>query len=372
MTSTLAPGFADWALVYVPDASGRIVARALRHVEPAKQQLGEVLDREFPYYVGDASTAGTVIATRRPILVSATGEEYFERTARSERHASILRALEIRSLVQVPVDLGGGVVGSIAAVRSENPAPYDERDLAFLERFANRAGLAFQSADAHERQRTIASTLQRALLPGALPTVAGLRFSASYRPAAQEHLVGGDWYDAFAVESGRVIVSIGDVVGHGLDAATVMASLRQAIRGLAIEDRDPGVILAALNRVLMNERPGALATACIASIDPQTLAGCVASAGHYGAIRVAGDLAVDVLGADGLILGVDGDARYETRSFQLDPDDLLAFYTDGYVEVERDIEQGERLLVEALRAQAQFGRSRRSGAPGRVRVRRTA
>ncbi len=349
VTSTLAPGFADWAIVYAAEPSGRIVAHALRHAEPAKQQLGEVLDREFPYHVGDESTAGTVIATRRSILVAVTRDDYFERTARSERHASILRALDIRSLVHVPVDLGDGAAGSIAVVRSENPAPFDERDLAFLERFTSRAQLAFQSAGAHERQRTIASTLQRALLPGALPTVPGLRFSASYRPAAQEHLVGGDWYDAFALDSGRVTVSIGDVVGHGLDAATVMASLRQAIRGLAIEDRDPGVILAALNRVLMNERPGALATACIASIDPQTLSGCVASAGHYGAIRVSSDLAVDVLGAQGLILGVDGNAQYETRIFQLDPDDLLAFYTDGYVEAERDLEQGERKLVDALR-----------------------
>jgi CheY-like chemotaxis protein/anti-sigma regulatory factor (Ser/Thr protein kinase) len=348
VTSTLAPGFADWALVYVPDASGQIVAHAVRHAEEAKQHLAKMLDDEFPYFVGDGSLIGTVLETRRPALLPVITPEDVAASARSERHAAIVSAMGLRSALVVPLDLGKGSTGGIAVVRGESATPFDDGDRAFLERLAHRTALAYQASSAHERQRTIASTLQRALLPGALPAVRGLRFAASYRPAAQEHLVGGDWYDAFRLDSGRVIVSIGDVVGHGLEAATVMSSLRQAIRGLAIEDRDPGVILAALNRVLIGERPGALATACIASIDPQTLAGCLASAGHHGAIRIALDGSTDVLGADGLILGADDDARYESRLFTLEPGDLLAFYTDGYVELERDLETGERRLVEAL------------------------
>jgi signal transduction histidine kinase/DNA-binding response OmpR family regulator/anti-sigma regulatory factor (Ser/Thr protein kinase) len=349
LTSTLTPEFADWSLVFVPDENGRIHGTAIRHREPAKQQLAEILDREFPYAVGDGSSAGRVLQTSESLLFPAVGEAEIAKSARNERHAAILRALELRSAVVVPVNAGGVTVAALSVVRSENPAPYDDGDLAFLERLASRAALAYQSAGAHERQRTIASTLQRALLPGALPSVPGLRFTASYRPAAQEHLVGGDWYDAFVTEGGRVIVSIGDVVGHGLEAATVMSSLRQSIRGLVLEERDPGAILTALNRVVIAERPGALATACIASIDPQTLEGCVASAGHYGAIRVPVDGETGVVGADGLILGVDGDARYETREFALDPGDLLAFYTDGYVELDRDIAAGERRLMDALR-----------------------
>ena len=350
VVQTLTPGFAEWSSVSVVDADGTIVPAALRHAQPAKTELGHLINREYPERIGNGSVAAAVFETGQPVLLPEITPEQIRDGARDARHAAIMLALELRSAMVVPVLVDATPVASISVVRAEGATLFTQEDLYFLERLAARTALAYENARAQERERTIATTLQRALLPSALPTIAGLRFSASYSPASQETLVGGDWYDAFAGTGDRVVISIGDVVGHGFDAATVMATLRQSVRSLALRERDPGEMLAHLNRVLLAEGSGRMATAFIAVVEPQTLAVRVASAGHSCAVRISADGDASTLAAEGLLLGVDDEARYESRDYQIQPGDLVALYTDGFIEEERDLERGEARFIKALAA----------------------
>ncbi len=349
ITSVLTPAYADWCSVTVPREDGRLASLSLLHAEPAKAELGTMLEQEYPQHLGDGSLLAGVFAGNEPLLLEDVTDELLRAAARDLRHYTILATLSLRSAIVVPVVLGGTAVAAITAVRAEASARFTQHDRDFMLRLAARAALAFESARVYERERTIASTLQRALLPGTLPSVPGLRFSASYTPAAQESLIGGDWYDAFATGDGFVILSIGDVVGHGIEAATVMAALRQAVRGFAVENSDPAAILTRLNHLLLVDQPGRLATALVARLDPRTLDLTVASAGHYGPLRLSADHAAhEILPVDGMILGVD-ETQFAARRYALQPGDLLALFTDGYVENERDTDFGETRLAAALR-----------------------
>jgi serine phosphatase RsbU (regulator of sigma subunit)/anti-sigma regulatory factor (Ser/Thr protein kinase) len=332
----------------MPSENGLLQALALRHEQPAKRDLAALFVKQFPHRIGDGSIMSEALTRGESVLSTNISQEYISN--RDARYAAILRALEVHSEIAVPVLVDGAPVCAILVVRSENRQPFNEQDRRFLETFAARTALAYANAKAQERERTIAATLQRALLPGALPAVGGVRFSASYSPAAQENLVGGDWYDAFAIDGRRVIVSIGDVVGHGLQAATIMASLRQAVRGFALENRDPAAILSSLNRFTMAENPGSLATAYVATIDAQTLEMRVASAGHHPALLLGTEGAIKRVTAHGLILGVDENAAYESTTSKLEAGELLALFTDGFVENERDFARGEQRFIEVLAA----------------------
>ena len=343
-TSVLVPEFSDWAFAYeLRNGEPHLVS--LQHSEPAKVELGYLLDRQFPLHIGDGSAASRALAGGTVVAENLDGA-FFD--SFGEKQGAVMRALDLHSLLFVPVRVNGETVAAFGALRSQNSGPFDAHDLRFLQTFAARAALAYENTRSQERERTIAATLQRALLPAALPSLPGLRFSATYAPAAQESLVGGDWYDAFAVHGRHVVVTIGDVVGHGLAAATVMASLRQAVRGFAMGTRDPGSMLTSLNRLLIADNPGRLATAFVAVVDVQTLEVVVASAGHHSAKAIRADGTHGDLSANGLILGVDDSARYAARRYELEPEDFVALFTDGYVENERDWNSGEARLMRAL------------------------
>ena len=125
----------------------------------------------------------------------------------------------------------------------------------------------------------MAETLQRSLLPGSIPSLEGWQLSAYYEPATGRH-VGGDWYDAFALRDGRLIVLIGDVAGHGITAAGTMAQLRNALRAQLFAGATPAQALAELNAFSMHMVSRAFATVIVASVDPVSGNVEAASAGH--------------------------------------------------------------------------------------------
>ena len=346
--NVLVPGFADWAVLYEPQSDGVLRALAVRHHSAAKAELGTLVEQRYPYRIGDGSPPASAFASGEALFVPVVTPELYSRAARDREHEAVLGALNLHSMMYLPVKIGTAVAAVLAVVRSENPNPFDERDLVFAQRFAARTALALESVKEYERDRTVALTLQRALLPGALPEVEGLRFSASYTPAAQESLIGGDWYDSFLLPDGRVCLSIGDVVGHGLDAATIMAMLRQALRALAQQTSGPADVLRQLNRLLVGQELGRLATAVVAYFDPVTLQIVVANAGHPYPIVVHEDDSVDTLEAGGMMLGVIQDAEFFETRIRLQPKESFVLHTDGYIENERDAEAGEAKLLRAL------------------------
>ncbi len=201
-----------------------------------------------------------------------------------------------------------------------------------------------------DREHRASRAFQEAALPQDLPTIPGLALSAVYEPAGAEALVGGDWFDAFRLPDGRVVLSVGDVIGSGLPAAVTMAGVRQAIRGAAHVYPDPTTILDAADHALRSEQPDRIVTAFVGVLDPLTLSMDFASAGHPSPLVRRPDGTIDELSAVQLPLGLrDNHAEHDgNATVVLGAGSLIIFYTDGLTEATRDPIEGERRLREAL------------------------
>jgi PAS domain S-box-containing protein len=261
--------------------------------------------------------------------------------------------LDICSLIFVPIrsPRDGRIYGSLSlGLYSGDPrGHYVEDDVRFAEEIGARAGLAFDNAYAYERTRRVAVEMQAASLPSSLPQSSDVRIHAEYRPATDEATIGGDWYDAFRLPDGRIAMTIGDVVGHGLQAATWMTRMRQAMQAAAMLDPDPCVMLGVANRTLVMQEREVYATAMAAIYDASARTLHVASAGHPGPVVARGGGGVEDVRCRGCLLGIENAGQYDVAVVEIEPGDLVVFYTDGLVELERDIEVGQARLRDALR-----------------------
>jgi serine phosphatase RsbU (regulator of sigma subunit)/anti-sigma regulatory factor (Ser/Thr protein kinase) len=257
------------------------------------------------------------------------------------------------SWMMVPLYSGHAVYGAI--VCCSNTRHYDRGDLELLEEIGRRASLAIEHAESFARDRRLIQTLQSATLPTQLASVDGASLSAIYRPAAVDVQVGGDWYDAFDLDDQRVLLTVGDVTGHGLEASIVMGKLRHAINVVAMYERNPTRILDAAERILLRRNPAAIATAFVAIFDSRSRTISYANAGHPYPLLRRRDGTIKELEADGLPLGlrtIGPTAQSVTEP--LHDAALLAFYTDGLTEATRDPIAGEKLLHEAIGRDAVF------------------
>ena len=196
-----------------------------------------------------------------------------------------------------------------------------------------------------ESEKQMAYKRQGAFLQQRLPVASNLGFSATYLPATRGTLVGGDWYDAFELSRGRIMFSIGDVAGHGIEAAVTMSRARQAIIAAALQDSEPGSILARANTALLLQDTK-FATAICGYIDTATLEVTYATAGHPPGIMIDKDGSAQLLEYDGLPLGVAPNAVYPTFRLDAQRDSLLVLYTDGALEYDRDLLEGERRMLQ--------------------------
>jgi serine phosphatase RsbU (regulator of sigma subunit) len=195
--------------------------------------------------------------------------------------------------------------------------------------------VAAQNRDLYREQRGIAQTLQHALLPERLPELRGLELSALYVPASADVVVGGDWYDVVALGEQRAVLIVGDVAGHGLQAATTMALLRHAALAYAAQDARPASVLGKL-ALFAGARGirGHFATVLCALIDRDAKRLTVASAGHLAPLLLEGDsgafVALDIDAAIGIARN--GASRYRETTLPLPPSGTLLAFTDGLVE----------------------------------------
>ncbi|MFE7776320.1 SpoIIE family protein phosphatase [Streptomyces sp. NPDC057445] len=217
---------------------------------------------------------------------------------------------------------------------------------------ATRDQLAHTEQESAERNR-LALQLQHAIMPPAPGTVdaPGLQVAVRYRPAESESLVGGDWYDAVVLPSKRILLCVGDVAGHGIEAATGMVVLRNAMRGLAVTGAGPGQLLSWLNLVAHHLTQQVTATAVCGLYDPETRILRWARAGHLPPVLVRGSEARALPLLGGLLLGALAEAQFQEDEVRLEPDDTLLMYTDGLVE-RRDTAVHESLTQLLATAQA--------------------
>jgi PAS domain S-box-containing protein len=199
----------------------------------------------------------------------------------------------------------------------------------------------------HE-ERVLAEQLQRLVMPEVVPAIAGVELALSYAPATANVGVGGDWYDALALPGGDVLLVIGDVAGRGIDAATAMAQLRNAVRAYALDGHGPAEILARVARYSDHLELTDLATVGIGRLDPRTGTLTYASAGHLPPLVVRPDGEPELLwDVRGPVIGVDGE-RPEIQA-TLAPGSTLVLYTDGLVE---ERERSLDVTLEELRRAA--------------------
>jgi serine/threonine-protein kinase RsbW len=218
-----------------------------------------------------------------------------------------------------------------------------------LRQVASRAAVALDNALLYERERAVSHTLQLGLLGGGPARADGTVVAAAYRPGAEALEVGGDWYDAFRLPSGRLALVVGDVVGHGLGAAVAMGQLRGAVRALA-QVRGPAGVLEQLDVFVQTLPAGEMATIAFVELDLADGGVRYACAGHPPPLVVSTDGATRYLweGRSSPLGSVLGRSRREAID-RLDAGETLMLYTDGLVE-RRTVgldEQLERLAAVA-------------------------
>jgi PAS domain S-box-containing protein len=195
-----------------------------------------------------------------------------------------------------------------------------------------------------EREHRISETLQRALLPQRLPEVPGITFASRYQPAEEGSSAGGDWYDVIELPEGSVAMVIGDVAGHGVDAASVMGQVRTAVRAFGIEGHRPSAVVGLVHDLLRSVYGGdQMVTMLYVVVDPVTLDARVVNAGHPAPVILGPETGVRFLESSvDLPLGLSWELPYGESVTQLRSGDTLVLYTDGLVD-RRDVSIDEGL-----------------------------
>jgi len=338
------PALADLCLVDLRGDDGVVRRVVAVHADPARARLMEVLRRYAPDPAREAG-AGRVLRTRQPEVVQPVEEAWLARVAQDAVHLQVLRELGVAAQMTVPLLARDAVLGTILFAACDPRRRFDADDLALAEELGRRVALAIENARLYARERHIAETLQRSLLPDRLPEIPGLRVAARYLPAGPEAEIGGDWYDVLALPTGEVALVMGDVAGRGVRAAATMGQLRNAVRAYALEGHPPALIVERLNALLHADE---MATCLYVTLDLASGRVRFVNAGHVPPLVVAPEGRVTALEGGALPLGILSHARYPEGEATLAPGALLLLFTDGLVEARgRSLDDGLAALRRA-------------------------
>jgi GAF domain-containing protein len=327
------------------------------------QMLAELVNAIVEEFADRAVVAVLTQNHLQPIASAGTGLEKNGRLFHESDERMFIRAIKEQrpilanviysdAWMMSPLFIAGRAYGAVLCYSSARR--YDNEDLKTLQELCQRTSLALEYANSFARERRLAQTLQRASLPPNLAEVPGAIRSVVYRPASEEEQVGGDWYDLFSLGDDRVLVTIGDVTGHGLQAWSIMSKVRHTINVIAKYEEDPVRILDAVEPVVHQRYPDAIATAFVAIVDARRRTITYANAGHPAPMLRREGALIGQLCADGLPIGLrsldPGHPKFFTTG--LDDVELIVFYTDGLTESTRNIVDGERWLAHALKSDA--------------------
>jgi PAS domain S-box-containing protein len=274
------------------------------------------------------------IATRRPVLIPSPEElrrQFEPDLAEGAGSDAIEDTGDERSWVGLPLLAAGAPLGALR-FSFNRPRRITEEERVFLEALAGQCALAVERAEMYEREHNAAVTLQRSLLPDKLPDVPGLALDARYLPVTRNMEIGGDWYDVFRLPDRRLAVTVGDVMGKGLQAAAGMGRVRNALRALALTDPRPAAVLSGLDRLFSaTELEEQVTTVSYLVIDPETGEGQAGNAGHLPTLLLTpGALPMLDQAEAGTPLGWPSPRKQ--HAFRLPPGSTAVFYSDGLVE----------------------------------------
>ncbi|MFF7312433.1 SpoIIE family protein phosphatase [Streptomyces sp. NPDC008137] len=378
------PGVADFVTVDLLEA-------VLRGAEPAPGPLADTdpvalrragqrsAQDDLPQGALKVGDVATYLAGSPPVRCLTTGRSW--RTERLDpvtrewatdlpdgRRTVTFLELDLYSVMTVPIRSRGTTLGVTTFFRRHRREPFDEEDLHLAEDLVARAAVCLDNARRYTRERNAALVLQRSLLPHRLPEQDAVEVAACYRPADELTGLGGDWYDLIPLSGGRVALVVGEVPGHGIDAAAAMGQLRTAVRTLAALDLPPEEVLAHLDDLVARSareegvepgtagadgaRPSSVGSGCLYVVYDPVDGGCtMAAAGHPAPAVVAPDRTVTFVDLpQGPPLGVGG-PPFEAVELSLAEDSTLALHTDGLLargETTWAVDAGRERLRRAL------------------------
>ncbi|MFI8218965.1 SpoIIE family protein phosphatase [Streptomyces sp. NPDC085932] len=353
------PGLADFASVDLLETvlrGGELTPGPLPDTaEPvALRRAGHrAADEDLPAVVVPVGDVATYPAGSPPVRCLTSGRSWrAERLDPSSRdwttdapggRRATFRELGLHSVLTVPIRSRGTTLGLTSFYRRTHREPFDAEDLRLAEDLVARAAVCLDNAHRYTRERDAALVLQRSLLPHRLPEQDAVEVAACYRPADELTGLGGDWYDLIPLSGGRVALVVGEVPGHGIDAAAAMGQLRTAVRTLAALDLPPEEVLAHLDDLVARSareeaEPGAagadggrsVGAGCLYAVYDPVDGGC--------AMAAAGQPAPAVVRPDGSVTFVDlpqgpalgvGGPPFEAVELTLAEGSTLALHTDG-------------------------------------------
>ncbi|MFD5862330.1 PP2C family protein-serine/threonine phosphatase [Streptomyces chartreusis] len=334
------PRLADWAVIDLITESGDVSRHLVVRADAEGLTVREDLQGPMPP-VSDASLMPLSRALRG-VASNLAGPQTYEGEPDSGiavEQRKLFQVTGIKTAVIAPVRGPWEVLGALTLGRSDESEAFTMHDLALLEDIARRIGLALENARHYQRQRQVAETMQRYLLPQ-LPHLPGVGMTARYLSAPDASYVGGDWYDAFHLPGGDTALVIGDVVGHDLEAAAGMAQLRNMIRAFTwSQDQPTHGIVQHLNEAMTQITDVRMATMILARLAVDAAGAWQlrwSSAGHPPPLLVGRDGLTRYLSeANGLLLGMASSHPRSEACITLPAASTLVFYTDGLIESRR-------------------------------------
>jgi len=231
----------------------------------------------------------------------------------------------------VPIATPAEVLASLTILSVRPGSPVTQETVEQATAIAGQAALAIDNARLYQQQKEFLDTMQRSLLPRSVPELQGLELGDAYESSARVD-VGGDVYDFMELGDGRLAVALGDVTGHGIEAAADMAMAKFVFRSLAREHPEPGDFLGSANDVVVGEiAPGKFITMVYLVIDSGGEV-AAAGAGHPPPRIIAADGTVTGLEAGGLVLGIEPGQEYEEVRARVESGGAVVLYTDGVLE----------------------------------------
>ena len=332
----------DLCVIDLVERDGSIRRVAAEAGDPALQPAADALRRLMVPDPDGSHPSAVVIRTGLSELCPEITDDRLRSIATSEAHLEAARQMGPLSYVAVPLVGLGAVLGAIALVTTRTSGRrYGPADLVLAEDMATRVAMGIETAAMHEEMRRVAQTLQASLLPSVPPAIPGLEVGTRYVAAEEGAVVGGDFFDVFAVGPEAWAVVVGDVCGQGVEAATVTGLARHTVRSSALEHESPATVLCHLNNVLLGmgadgagDGDPRFCTVCLSRLE-MTAAGAtvtLALGGHPHPYILGVDGTVRKVGRPGSLLGVVEGARVADERHEIGPGDALVLYTDGVTE----------------------------------------
>lgn len=345
LAKLLVPALGDWCVItLVDDDESRAGRRRLRdigwwHVDPDQRDLVRDYAATRIGALTDSSMLMHAIDSGELVHVPAGAVVALDQVLKPGRARDLVTALAPASLTVAPLIVRGRTLGALTLFSGQDRAALTPEELPGFAEIASSAALALDNSRLYRRQRDVAASFQRSLLTDPLQPD-DLEIAVRYQPAAEAARVGGDWYDAFTQPNGSTVVVIGDVVGHDIEAAALMAQLRSMLRTVAVvTDASPAQILRQVDAAAHTLSLPVIATVVVARIEQtqeehqrgETRVRW-ANAGHPPPMVIDDAGAVHTLDGHDLLLGVNPASQRVDRELVVERGSTLVLYTDGLIE----------------------------------------